>query len=178
MQLEDTTSTSAQERVVILDNETLDVLFDTIHPMRLSVKESKRATKFAVEDGTERSDHVVRELTEITMDIMITDEVRNTFANLRQAYLSNTLVTVQTKVHSYENMLIVDFPHDETTTFGDAVGVFVRFQEYVSVQPEYGDLPPRRVANPAQSDTVQRGEVTTEEVPEDRRKSVVAGIFL
>lgn len=178
MNLEDTTSTSSQERVTILDNENLSVLFDSIHPMRLSVKESKRATKFAVEDGTERSDHIVKELAEITIDVMITDEIRNSFANLRQSFLSNTLVTVQTKVHSYENMLIVEFPHDETIEFGNSIGVFLRFQEWLAVQPEYGELPVRSVANPAQSDTVQRGEVTTTEVTDETKKgSVLSGIF-
>ncbi|WP_338328814.1 phage baseplate protein, partial [Achromobacter xylosoxidans] len=79
MQLSDSLSTSTQQRVAILDADSLQVLFASAEPMRVGVREAKRATKFAVEDGTERSDHVVRELTEIQIDFLLADDTRNQF---------------------------------------------------------------------------------------------------
>lgn len=175
MQLLDSLSTSTQQRVAILDAESLQIIFASAEPMRVSVKESKRATKFAVEDGTERSDHVVRELTEIQIDFLLAEDTRNQFETLRQAFDQNKLVTVQTKVRSYENMLIVDLPHDETPELGIAVNVPIRMQEWVEVKPEFGELPPAKVANKNQSSTVKRGQQTSREADAETKKK---GSFL
>ncbi|SUW68945.1 phage protein [Bordetella avium] len=43
IRLNDSLSTSTQERVSVLDANTLEVLFQAASPMRVSVKESKRA---------------------------------------------------------------------------------------------------------------------------------------
>jgi len=179
MQLVDTLSTSTQERVSVLDGETLQPMFVSAHPMRVSVREAKRATKFAVEDGTARSDHVVQELTEIQIDFVLNADTRNGFESLRQAFLKNSLVIVQTKVRSYESMLITDLPHDETPELGMAINVPLRFQEWLAVAPEYGTLPPAKVANKNQSSTVNRGQQSTTEADEStrRRGSVLGGIF-
>lgn len=180
MQLSDSISQSTQQRVSILDNDSLIVLFDSIHPMRLAINEGKRATKYAVEDGTERSDHVVTELIEMQLDLTITEEVRNTFENVRQAFLDNTLVTIQTKVTSYENMLIVDCSHDEIVDLGEAINIAMRLQQWQSVEPEFGELPQRQVVNPAQSSTTQRGQQSTspvEAAETERRQSILYGIF-
>lgn len=171
--LPDIFSTSSQQRVVILDNDTLSELFNSVSPMRLSVKEAKRATKYAVEDGTERSDHIVTELTEIQLDIVIVEDIRNAFENLKQSYLENRLVTVQTRVTTYPDMLIVDFPHDEVVELGDAISASIRLQEWKAVQPEYGEMPEYKVESPKQSDTTGRGQQTTEEVSESKKSSVL-----
>ncbi|WMD23298.1 hypothetical protein RAS12_13285 [Achromobacter seleniivolatilans] len=175
MQLSDSYSTSTQQRVAILDAESAQVIFTSAEPMRVSVKESKRATKFAVEDGTERSDHVVRELTEIQVDFLLSDDTRNQFENIRQAFDQNKLLIVQTKVRSYENMLILDIPHDETPELGTAINLPVRMQEWVEVKPEFGELPPAKVENKSQSSTVKRGQQTTQE--SSRGGSVLSGVF-
>ncbi|WP_239990002.1 phage baseplate protein [Corticimicrobacter populi] len=177
--LKDSLSTSTQQSVAILDADTLQPIFQSAHPMRLSVRESKRATKFAVEDGSERSDHVVRELTEVQVDLLLNDDTRNQFDALRQAYQQNTLVTVQTKVASYENLLILDLPHDETAELGAAVSVPVRFQEWLEVRPEYGTLPPAKVENKGQSSTVARGQQTSSDADSgtQRKGSVLSGVF-
>ncbi|QKQ46827.1 phage baseplate protein [Achromobacter denitrificans] len=179
MQLSDSLSTSTQQQVAILDSESFETLFASAEPMRVAVREGKRATKFAVEDGTERSDHVVRELTEIQIDFLLADDTRNQFESLRQAFEKNKLVTVQTKVRSYENMLILGMPHDETPELGTAVNVPVRMQEWVEVKPEFGTLPPAKVENKSQSSTVKRGQQTTNETsPEKKRQAtVLGGIF-
>lgn len=179
MQLSDSLSTSTQQQVAILDAESFETLFASAHPMRVSVMEAKRATKFAVEDGTERSDHVVRELIEIQIDFLLADDTRNQFESLRQAFEQNKLLTVQTKVRSYESMLIVAMPHDEAAELGMAVNVPIRMQEWIEVKPEFGELPPTKVENKSQSSTVKRGQQTTEESGEGKKRqgSVLSGVF-
>ncbi len=179
MQLSDSLSTTTQQQVTVLDTESFETLFASAHPMRVAVRETKRATKFAVEDGSERSDHVVRELTEIQIDFLLVDDTRNQFESLRQAFDQNKLLTVQTKVKSYESMLIVGMPHDETPELGMAVNVPIRMQEWIEVKPEFGTLPPAKVENKGQSSTVKRGQQTTEESGEGKRRqgSVLSGVF-
>lgn len=175
MQLSDSLSTSTQQQVAILDAESFETLFASAHPMRVSVMEAKRATKFAVEDGTERSDHVVRELTEIQIDFLLADDTRNQFESLRQAFDQNKIVTVQTKVRSYESMLIVAMPHDETAELGMAVNVPIRMQEWIEAKPAFGELPPAKVENKSQSSTVKRGQQTTQDAK--RQGSVLSEVF-
>lgn len=175
MQLSDSLSTSTQQRVAILEADSLQVLFASAEPMRVAVREAKRATKFAVEDGTERSDHVVRELNEIQIDFVLAEDTRNQFEAIRQAFEQNKLVTVQTKVRSYPKMLILDVPHDETPELGTAVNVPIRLQEWIEVKPEFGTLPPEKVQNKSQSSTVKRGQQTTQE--STRGGSVLSGVF-
>lgn len=179
MQLSDSLSPSTQQQVAILDAESFETLFASAQPMRVAVREAKRATKFAVEDGSERSDHVVRELTEIQIDFLLADDTRNQFESLRQAFDQNKLLTVQTKVKSYESMLIVDMPHDETPELGMAINVPIRMQEWVEVKPEFGELPPAKVENKSQSSTVKRGQQTSEETGAGtkRKGSVLSGVF-
>lgn len=181
MNLSDFISTSTVDSVAILDSDTLEPLFASAHPMRVSVIEEKRATKFAVEDGTERSDHVVKELTEIVIEFMLTDDTRNSFANIRQAWLDNKLVTVQTKVSSYESMLILSIPHDEFADIGDSISIPIRLQEWVEVKPQEGSLPQSKVANSNQTSTVKRGQVTatptSTESETHRRGSILSGWF-
>lgn len=175
MQLSDSLSTSTQQQVTILDAESFETLFASAHPMRVAVRETKRATKFAVEDGSERSDHVVRELTEIQIDFLVADDTRNQFESLRQAFDQNKLLTVQTKVRSYESMLIVDMPHDETPELGMAINVPIRMQEWIEVKPEFGELPPAKVENKSQSSTVKRGQQTGKEPPEKKKSAALEG---
>ena len=102
------------------------------------------------------------------------DDTRNQFESLRQAFEQNKLVTVQTKVRSYENMLIVDVPHNETPELGTAISIPIQLQEWVEVKSAFGELPPEKVANKSQSSTVKRGQQTTRDVdPETKKKAGV-----
>lgn len=173
-------STSAADLVAILDNETLQQIFRASSPMRVSVRESKVASKFAAEDGTEKSEHVYTNATEISMDLFIDDEQsRNGYEEIRQAWLENRLVTVQTRVSSYQNMLILDMPHDETTDTNGAIVMPIRMQEWRTYEPQYGALPPQKVKRKEQSSTVNAGQKQTSETdPATRRKaSVLYGVF-
>ena len=153
---------SATDLVAILDNDNLRQLFVASRPMRVGVRESRKATQFAVEDGSTRSDHVVVAPVEITLDLFIADDVaRNGYEELRQAWNENRLVTVQTMVASYPNMLITDLPHDEVPQMAGAVMMPIRLMEWRTFQPQFGALPPQSVRNVAQSSTVQAGQKQT-----------------
>lgn len=169
-----------QDLVAILDGETFEQLFTAAQPMRVSVRDTKRATKFEVEDGTTRSDHVVQDQIEIAIDLILEDETaRDAYQQIKQAKFDNRLVIVQTKVDSYSSMLIAEIPHDETTDLGGAISMPMRLVEWRTVQPQYGALPPSKVKNKKQASTSKGGQKQTTEAdaPTTRKASVLYGIF-
>src|SRR5699024_11441990 len=98
--------------VQILDSETFAVLFSSSNPMRLSVIDEKRVTRFPVESGEERSDHVVTNAIEINIEFVLAgSDAREQFRSIRQAFLDHRLITVQSRMATYEDLIIEAMPH-------------------------------------------------------------------
>lgn len=171
------------EVVAILDAETFEVLFDGGHIMGLDVLDEKKYTQFQVEDGSSRSDHSVKLPIAITLPFRIAENTRVTFENLRQAYLDDKILIIQSRVASYESMVIEAMPHSESVDNLMGVTVDIRLVEWRTVTPVYGELPLGTTRKPAQSSTIPRGQQQTTDAngaegEEPRRKgSVLAGIF-
>ena len=165
---------SNQDLVAILDGQTFRPLFDRASVTSVTVRETSKLTTFAVEDGTQRTDHRVIDPVEIDLPLLLTEETRDLYQQLRAAYLEGRDLIIQTKVGSYPSMMVYEIPHDETPDTGDAIAIAVKLREIMAYTPEFGALPPRKVANPAQSSTVQKGQQqTTESSPSTRRRASV-----
>jgi hypothetical protein len=171
-------NSAAQGVVAILDGESFAVLFAAASPMRCTVREPSTLATWGVEDGTERSDHRTIGRVEIDLPLLLTDDTRALYEQLRSVFLAGTPLVVQTKVASYPDMLILDLPHDETPDGGDSILINAKFAELVTVEPQFGALPPASVSDPKQASTVDRGnQQTTESTPAtQRRASVLYGI--
>lgn len=163
--------------VVILDNDSLQGLWVGSDVMRVSVHETSKATRYAVEDGTSRNDHVIQNPTEIEISMILAGEMARLFQLLKQTYLERKLVTVQTKTDVYTDMLVEEIPHEQDAGMTDGVTVDVRLLEWRETAPEYGELTMSKVANPSQSDTVNRGSQATSEASPEKRQSVLRSIF-
>lgn len=172
-------NSSSQDLVAILDAETFQPLFSGANIMRVTVRDTSKLISFPVEDGTQRTDHRALDPIEIELPILLTDDVRNLFEQLRQAYIEGRDLIVQTKVRSYPSVMIYEFPHEEIPEQGDSIPVAIRMREIKVIKPEFGTLPPSQVANRAQSSTVQKGAQQTEEAdaPTRRKASVLYGVF-
>lgn len=164
--------------VAILDAQNFEVLFDGANPMRLTVRETSKITSWPVEDGTQRTDHRVLDPVEIDLPLLITDDNKNLFERLRQTFLEGRELIVQTKMRTYEAMMIMDMPHDELPETGDATPVAVKLKEVKVIKPEFGALPPSSVANPAQSSTVNRGgqQTSDTDAATNRKSSTLYGL--
>lgn len=175
-----TTLSSTQDLVCILDNENFQQLFSAASPMRMTIRETKRATTYQVEDGSTRSDHVVVDPVEISIDLIFEDEfARDGYEQIRQAWNENRLVSVQGKVSTYPNMLITEIPHEESPDYGMGISMPMRLIEWRSVQPQYGSLPPSKVKSAKQASTAKQGQkqTTASDVPTQRKASVAYRIF-
>ncbi|CDL85465.1 phage baseplate protein [Xenorhabdus szentirmaii] len=162
--------------VKIFNVNTFDTLFEAASPIQVSVRDEHKVTKFQVENGETRSDHIVVEAVEIGMELLLTGELKNSFSAMQQAYDAHQLVGIQTRVKTYQPMILVNFFHDEVPEMADAIKLSLRFSEWRTVEPEYGALPPRRVAKKTQSGTVNRGNVQTQTVS-GQKKSIATKIM-
>lgn len=156
--------------VLILDDQTLSPLWDSQHPMKVSVQESKRVTKFTVEDGTVRNDHIVDDPVEIEIQFVIADELQSRFSELQQTFNDRRLVTIQTKSAVYPSMVVQGLPQEQDNDRADAITVNVRFSQWREIAPEFGTLTMQDVDRAEQSDTVNRGTQST-------RSSVLSRAF-
>lgn len=146
--------------IAILDAQDFRVLFTDAHPLSVSVRDEKTITRFAVEDGSERADSAVKRPIEITIDFLLTDDIRNQYEEMRQAYLSNDLVVVQTRTANYPSMQIETFPNEQSF---DSVQATMTLVEVEFVRPQYGPLPPDAVRDSADASTLNRGQLQTTE---------------
>lgn len=168
-------NSAAQDVVAILDGQTFEPLFAGAHLMRVTVRETSKLISFAVEDGTQRTDHRVLDPIEIDLPILLTDDTRNVFELLRQAFIEGRDLIVQTKVRSYPSVMIYEFPHEEIPDQGDSIPLSIRMREIKVIKPEFGTLPPSQVASQRQSSTVQRGaqQTTESDAPTQRKASLL-----
>ena len=164
-------------RVEILDNETLQPLWTGSDIMDVQVQETSAVTKYKVEDGTNRNDHIVHNPTEIMMRFTLAGEVSQLFNAIKQTYTNRDLVTVQTRTDVYADMIVTEIPQEQSGAVMDAVTLDIRLSEWREVVPEYGELTQLNVANPDQSSTVKRGSQATSETPPAKKQSVLRSIF-
>ena len=164
-------------RVEILDNETLQPMWSGSDIMDVQVQETSTVTKYKVEDGTNRNDHIIYNPTEISMRFTLSGEVSQLFNAIKQTYTNRDLVTVQTRTDVYADMIVTEIPQDQTGAATDAVTLDIRLAEWREVVPEYGELTQARVAKPEQSSTVKRGSQATSEASQEKKQSVLRSIF-
>ena len=176
------------KKVQVLDNETLLPLWLGSDIMDVQVQETSTVTKYAVEDGTNRNDHIVHNPTEITMRFTLAGEVSQFFSAIKQTYTNRDLITVQTRTDVYADMIVTDIPQEQSGAAMDAVTLDIRLSEWREVVPEYGELTQAKVAKPEQStqakvakpeqsSTVKRGSQATTEAPPAKKQSVLRSIF-
>lgn len=164
-------------RVEILDNETLQQIWVGSDIMDASVKETSTPTKYAVEDGTNRNDHIIYNPTEISMRFTLVGDVSQLFNAIKQTYTNRDLITVQTRTDVYADMIVTEIPQEQSGAAVDAVTLDIRLSEWREVVPEYGELTQSNVANPDQSSTVKRGSQATSETPPAKKQSVLRSLL-
>lgn len=164
--------------VAILNAQTLQSIFSTegANPMNVTVRETSKLTSWPVEDGTQRTDHRVLDPIEIEISLLLSSDFnRDLFDQLRQIYLRGDDIFVQTKMRTYEAMMLTEIPHEEQADQWGNIPVTVRLKEVITIKPEFGTLPPSKVANPKQSSTTKKGGQQTAEAdaPTRRKASVL-----
>lgn len=142
----------------ILD-ENGNQLLSTATILKASTTPSTTYAQHVLEDGTVVSDNAVENQTRISMALILdSNDYQQVYKTIKNAKANRTKLTVQTRVDSYPNMYIEAMPSEESAGLFDTVQVIVDFieQQFGSVVIE--KLSSSDVANPADTDTFNRGE--------------------
>ncbi len=145
--------------VRIFDLASFTTLFDSVNPTQVTIDDSHQAITFTVENGESRSDHVVINPISISISLLLTGDIANAYATIKQLYDENTLVGIQTRVSTYQPMLLESLSHDEDPSKVDAIELKLKFIEWKSIEPEYNKKSAKSTKKPKQSSTINRGNV-------------------
>ena len=148
--------TSASDIVGVFDGQGNQVL-ENARPTGLSVNRSARKFTHPLENNASRADGKIILPNQITYGIVLqADEYEAAYAEIESYYLSSDELTIQTKVKSFDRMIIVDMPHDEDPQMFDAVVMSLTLEE-----TQLGTTV--IVANDPNFSTVNRGQLQPQE---------------
>jgi len=103
--------TSAADRVFIMESDGISQCFPYARPLNLKVNDQARMPQHTLEDGSTITDHLVIDPISIEIQMIFIKDFRDTHAEMRAAYEEGRLLTIQTKTHTYPNMVITALPH-------------------------------------------------------------------
>ncbi len=150
--------TAAVDVVGLFDDSFAQCFVDA-RPIKATVKESSKMMEHPIESGATITDHRIILPVEIELSMMLPSTAyRNTYPQIREAYLNGQAFSVQTKAGRYSNMFITDMPHEEDPDIFDSIMLSLRLKEVSVVKAQYEKLPPQKVKNKSHASTVQRGE--------------------
>jgi hypothetical protein len=167
--------TSSADIVGIFD-VNFNQLFSAARPVRASIKEASTFFAHPLEDSSSRVDHVIFNPIEIGFDLVMSGEdYRNTYQDVKQVYLDQTQLIVQTKTETYENMYIQSIPHNEEVGLFDAVAMSVTIVEAQIAATEITFVPQRA----KDRSTANKGRVEGQSPSEtqEQRGSVLSRVF-
>lgn len=129
-------SFTATDAVGIFDGETLEQVFSDARPMRAGVRETSMVMRHPIETGVKLSDHHIINQNEINLLLFIKSEFYNSvYVEMRNAWIAATKLSVQTRTGVYNNMVIVNMPHEENPDTFDAITLALSLEEVIFVVP-------------------------------------------
>lgn len=147
------------EIVAILDDNYNELFNSSSQVLRALVREGAKLMKHPLETGETIADHIVFEPVGIEISLILdrTQYIDN-FQEIKSLYKAATKLTIQTRVETYDDMYILEIPHDESAAMADTVAVAVKFEQAIFVNPQYQQLPPSKVAKSSNSSTAKTGQ--------------------
>jgi hypothetical protein len=149
----------AAEVVAILDDSYNELFESSRQTLRALVREGAKLMRHPVEDGELISDHIVYEPVGVEVSLILDPaQYVDNFQQIKALFKAATKLTIQTRVETYENMYILEMPHDESAEMADTVAVAVKFEQAIFVSPQYQQLPPSKVKKSSNSSTAKTGQ--------------------
>lgn len=174
-----TVATNAQDVVAVLKSDFSQV-FEKARAIKISINRSSKAMEHPLETGATITDHriIMPNTAEMSL-ILASDDYKSVYQQIRDLFINGELLTVQTRVDSFTNMLIEKMPHEETGEMFDAVAVGLSLKEALFVTPQFSKLTISKVATPKDATKVDRGQQQPTETPatSSRKSSVLASFF-
>lgn len=149
-------------------------MFANARPLKATVRETSKVMEHPVETGSMFSDfHIINPI-EIDLPLLVVNKsaggiaslfgagsnsnYATTYAQIRQAFINATPLTIKTRTGSYQNMIISDMPHEEEPEMFNAIVILLRLRQVLlfkagstNLQNSYQPL------NPNNSNTLASG---------------------
>lgn len=127
------------------------------------------ATQYPIEDGTQGTDHIVRQPKNITWDVVFGErsDPQGTYQRLLDLMYSGVPFTAVTGLRRYDNMLLVSVTANQDTHSSRILKCSLTMQEVLITFPLATNMPPRsQQANPnVTAKTAQTGTKQLQEKP-------------
>jgi len=163
------------DNVAVLRSANFAPVFDASRTIKAKIGRDSKAMEHPIETGAVVTDHRIILPVAIELSILATGaEFKTLHQQIEALFLSGELLIVQTRVASYQSMLIEKMPHEESADVYDGVTIAVALKQAQFVTPQYAEA---KVSYSKDSNTVPRGQVQATEAPAQRRTSIIAGWF-
>ncbi len=150
-------------------------VFEKARAMKGTFSPTSKTREHPLETGATVTDHrIILPVTASLSLILSADDYKETYQQIRDLFIKGELLTVQTRVASFESMLIEKMPHDESADMLDGVIVALSLKEAQFVTPQFALI---KVAKPKNSKTVPRGQQQPAEAPPARKSSILGSFF-
>lgn len=157
----------SSDQVAVFD-QNFQQVFPTASTIKLAVTKDKKVMEHPVETGVVITDHVIINPVEIELALILKpSDYRSVYQQIEQLFKASTLLTVQSKAASYQNLLISAMPSDEDADMFDAIAVALRLHQVQYVTAQFGTLPASKVKNKSNASTIGKGGVQTKDATQN-----------
>lgn len=151
-------SSFAKDVVGVYD-DNFNQVFKNAQPLKAIIKEPSKTMDHPLETGSVISDHRIILQVEVELFLILSSiDYISVYQQIRQLFLNATLLKVQTKVATYENQMISDPSHEETTEVQNGILMSLKLIETQLYKAEYSELE-ITPTNPSDKNTVTRGTI-------------------
>jgi hypothetical protein len=152
------TSLFGVDVVGVFDNDTFDQLFQAARPTKANINRQQKIMDHPIETGSIVSDFAIVLPVEIELSMLLTgQEYNDIYGQIRDYFLAQTFVSIQTKADVFPNMIIQGMPHEENADQFDVIPLALKLREVQLVTVQYQALAATDVQTPSDQSTVQRG---------------------
>ena len=132
-----------------------DQVFENARPLRDDVIPRSKVMDHPLETGQIVSDYKITLPTEIIIVFIVSiSYYRDTYQEIWNLWQQSTLLTVQTRVASFGNMIIAEQPHEENSEMFDAIKITLKFRQVLTPS----QAPNFQPADPTQANTQSIGQ--------------------
>lgn len=163
--------------VTAILNEAGEQLFPTAKLLKASVAPSNSFAQHPVEDGTVVSDNKIINQVRISIPMILdSNDYKDVYKAIQDASNNTTILSIQTRVATFDKMYIESYPSEESAAMFDTVSMTINFIEQITGTIVIKKLASPGVSNNSDVDTENRGE----QLPKaDKQTSLqkIAGFF-
>lgn len=165
---------SAAMDVVGVFTKDLVQVFKNARPLKVSPKPSVKLMEQPIETGVVITDHRILLPIEIELSLIFRGtDYRDTYNEIWELKNKSTILTVQTMERTFENMVIMDMPSEESVNIFNTITMALKLREVLFADTQTKFAP----KNPTKSNTVDRGQVQPTPPPAPKQSAASEWIF-